>query len=497
MKLNTVYTRLILIIGIVLLINFFGSHYDFRIDLTSDQRYTLTDGSKRVMEALDDPVTIKAYISEDVNTQVDNYVREVQAMLDEYVELSDGNLDVVYINPNGDPDLEQEAVENGVQPQQLQSASEDEFSLKKLFLGLVFEYGNEKELVMLNGNTSMLEYQVSKSIKKLTFENKPKVGILAGHGESSMEQLAVVKDELSINYEPVEVKLDGEGNPLDGVDALMIVDPKDSFKSQEIKMIDAFFEQGKGILLAYSNNTANLFTGQGMANDKEIGLSSWLATHGVAVESNMIQDVSAFRQNVFAQPLFYFPMITNFANHPICEGLEQVGLFLTNEVTYSGNDGTFTPIMFTSERSGKVPFPTAVQMQKQWSDADFTLSNIPVAGALQKNNGAKMVVVGCGDFFSLHGQEMAQFDQQFFSQTNNFAFVPNAMDWLTGQNDLLVARNKGITNAPLDELEDDKVSRIKYMNFLGPVFLVGLYGFLRNRARKAKRIKWQTMNLEG
>ncbi|MEM9390044.1 MAG: Gldg family protein, partial [Bacteroidota bacterium] len=60
------YTSVILIIGILLLVNFISGDYFVRIDLTENKRFTLSQATEDILEDLLEPVTVKAYFSENL-----------------------------------------------------------------------------------------------------------------------------------------------------------------------------------------------------------------------------------------------------------------------------------------------------------------------------------------------------------------------------------------------------------------------------------------------
>ena len=64
MKKNT--TSILLIVGILIIFNLLSVQYYFRIDLTEDKQYTLSEATKNIMESLDEPITVKAYFSENL-----------------------------------------------------------------------------------------------------------------------------------------------------------------------------------------------------------------------------------------------------------------------------------------------------------------------------------------------------------------------------------------------------------------------------------------------
>ncbi len=66
-----VQTTILLVIGIIILVNLIVSKYFFRLDYTADQRYTLSQATKDILNQLNEPVTISAYFSEDLPPNIE------------------------------------------------------------------------------------------------------------------------------------------------------------------------------------------------------------------------------------------------------------------------------------------------------------------------------------------------------------------------------------------------------------------------------------------
>lgn len=490
MNKSTLYTRLLLVVGIAVFINFLSIRFNLRADLTKDNRFTLSEGTKKIVSNLEDVVTIKAYVSSDVATVIDDFSRELFNNLEEYKELSNGNIEYVQIDPDLDNEEEvREAIEAGIQQQQSQQSQSGELNAKIFFFGLTIEFGDQKEVIPFLQPNSSIEYPISRAIKKLTFTDKPKVGFITGMGEANMQEFQYLTEELKINFEPIGINPSGEqAGLIDETAALMIVNPKDTFPPELINKLDAYVASGKSVFITYSNNSANVFGQNGMAGEVNHAIETWLAGKGISINEDLVHDLACYDPNPFMRgdEFFYFPNAQNFADHPISKGLDEMSMFLTSTVSYSGDKGTFTPLVFTSERSGTEPLPAMIGNRKNWTDNDFAQSNLPVAGLYEEGEG-KILVVGCGDFLNLNQQT------QNLLKFGNRDLVINALDWMAGSDDLTEARNKRVVFGKLDIPEDP--AYYKYFNFLFPVILVLLYGLIRSRIRKNKKLKWQAMDI--
>jgi len=65
----------------------------------------------------------------------------------------------------------------------------------------------------------------------------------------------------------------------------------------------------------------------------------------------------------------------------------------------------------------------------------------------------------------------------------------NAIDWLSDDTGLIELRTKGITQRPLDQVEDGKKALLKWLNFLLPIILIVVYGIIRMQYNRNLRIK--------
>ncbi|MBT4411922.1 MAG: hypothetical protein HOC82_18955, partial [Bacteroidetes bacterium] len=88
MKRTTTY--IFIVVGVLILVNLLSDSFFLRLDLTSDNRYTLSDATKNIVRNLEEPVTVTAYFSEDVPTQMNQTKRDFKEMLIEYSNLSKG-----------------------------------------------------------------------------------------------------------------------------------------------------------------------------------------------------------------------------------------------------------------------------------------------------------------------------------------------------------------------------------------------------------------------
>ncbi len=491
-------TTILLIIGIIVLVNVLSNSFFHRFDLTENGEYTTSKATKDILRNLSEPVTITAYFTDDLPPQYAKHKRDVQDMLIEYNNTSKGNVAYEFIDPLADEAKEQEALQNGIQPVLANMREKDQVKQQKIYMGAVLQMGDQTDVIPFIQPGAAMEYSLSRSIKKLAVIDKPAVGLVQGHGEPGLQEMAQVYQELSILYSLQPLQLN-ENIPAQ-YKTIAIVAPKDSIPTNHFAVLDEFLGRGGNIFIANNAVQGDFSTAQGTA--LTTGLEGWLQQKGLQIQSAFVTDSKCgsitvsrggggffqMRQQV---QFPYLPTITNFADHPLSKGLERVTLQFASPMSFTGDtsgDKQFTPIAFTSKKSGSTGVPLQFDVMKQWTDRDFPLSDLIVGGILEgkfvNDFPAKMVVISDGDF-AINGSGQ----QQQRLEGDNVSLMVNSIDWLSDDTGLIELRTKAVTSRPIEQIDDSKKNFYKYLNFLLPVGLVILYGFIRAQRRRAKRMK--------
>lgn len=492
---------ILLIAGILLLVNILSNQFFFRLDLTEDRQYTLSKATKNILKSLEDPVTITAYFSEDLPPDYTKVRRDFRDMLVEFGTLSKGAVEYEFVDPNTDPQLEQEIVQYGVRPILFNTREKDQVTQKRGFMSAIVRMGeNQQEVIPFIASGVGMEYSLATSIKKLAVLDKPSVGLLQGHGEPGLQELSQAFQQLSVLYNVENIDLGTETSIADRFKAVAIVAPSDTIPPDHLAKLDDYLSRGGRLFIAYNAVNGDLSTAQGSAIST--GLESWLAGKGLEVESSFITDVQCASVTVQQQQGFftvqtpvqfpYLPLVSNFPEHPITKGLEQVIMQFVSPVRFLGDSSAaFTPIAYTTGRAGIVRAPTFFDINKKWADPDFPLANLVIGGILEAPSGgspdSKIILFGDGDFPITGQQGRGQGE-------DNISLMVNSIDWLSDDTGLIELRTKGVATRPISdeyigEEAEGKRSFIKYLNFGLPILLVLLYGFFRFQQQQRRRIR--------
>ncbi len=481
-------TSILLIAGILLLVNLLSRRYFIRLDLTRSKEFTLSQSTKNILKNLDDPITISAYFSKDLPANIAKVRQDFKDLLVEYSNRSGGLINYEFINPNESEEIEQQAMQQGIRPILIDVREKDQSKQQKAYLGALLKMGERTEVLPFIQPGASMEYDLTTSIKKISNLNKQNIGLVQGFGAAAMQELAQVSTALSAlyNIEPVDLT-----NPVDPkYQTLLFVRPRDTVSPIALMNLDQFLENGGKLVLAVNSVDGDLQNAMG--NVVSTGVPEWLASKGITVNNDFVIDSRCGQVTVQQQQGFftmmtpvkfpYLPMAADFSDHPVTKGLEQVIFPFVSSVSVKADSSLrFTSLVNSSEKSNTLPVPTMFDINKQWAESDFTKSRISMGGVVEKTNGWKMVVFGDGDFAvnAQEGRAMAP---------DNINLLVNSVDWLSDDTGLVELRTKGATTRPIKEIDESQRALIKYANFLLPILLVILYGFIRSQKMKAKRL---------
>jgi ABC-type uncharacterized transport system involved in gliding motility auxiliary subunit len=167
----------IAVLIIIIAINLFGGFFKFRSDLTENKLYTLSDGTKKILNKLDTDVVIRFYFSKDnasVPVPLRTYAQEVQDLLDEYQQYSHGKIKIIKLDPKPDSDAEDSANLDGIEGQAVDLAD-------KIYLGIAVSCLDAKTTIpyLSPDRETLLEYDLSRAISSVANPKKAVIGVMS------------------------------------------------------------------------------------------------------------------------------------------------------------------------------------------------------------------------------------------------------------------------------------------------------------------------------
>ncbi len=169
------YLKFALYLIMLLVINIAAGSLFFRIDLTSNGLYSLSDASKEAVNSLTEPLTVNVFFSKNLPSPYNNVERYLHDVLEEYELHSNRNLSFRFYDVNAkEGDLSEKAEENrkiansyGIYPVNVQKIEQDEAKIQKAYMGMVFIHGDIVEKIPAVISTEDLEYKITTTIQKM------------------------------------------------------------------------------------------------------------------------------------------------------------------------------------------------------------------------------------------------------------------------------------------------------------------------------------------
>lgn len=233
-----------------------------KLDLTEHGLYTLTDGSREVIEAVDEPVNLYFFFSQRASedyTALRAYAQRVQELLARYESLSDGRIILHVIDPEPFSEEEDRAAAFGLQAVPVTSGND-------LYFGLAATNSvDDQEVIAFfqPDKEAFLEYEISRLVQTLSKPDRPVVGLMTElpmAGDINMQTFQpspawVVVDQLGSLFDIENIEMTATVIP-EHIDTLVIVHPK-GLGDDTLRAIDQFAMAG-GRILAFVDPLAEI-----------------------------------------------------------------------------------------------------------------------------------------------------------------------------------------------------------------------------------------------
>lgn len=427
-----------LLLGLIILaaINYLGSLTFHRFDLTSENRYSISEPTKKLLDQLEGNVFVRVYLEGDFPAEFKRLRNETREMLNEFKAYSNGNLDFIFINPSESSKLEvrdevyKRLYDKGLRPTDLEVKEEDGISQKIIWPGALISFRDVEYPIqllsstvtsnserMVNQSIESLEYVLANGIKNASNTDIKAVGVVEGHGEYDKFELADLMGSLRERYNVERVhfneNLDAfaeryfkdSSNALvrNKYNAIIIAGPTEKFSEKDKFILDQFVMRGGKILWAVDmvNVTMDSLKSSNttLATPRDLNLSDLFFKYGIRQNKDLVMDLRAAPipvvQGVVGNqpkttlfPWYYFPLMIPEGDHPISKNLGAIrGEFVNSIDLVGGNDSLKKEVILTtSEYTKLVKAPTRVSLNVLRFDPpkeQYNIKNVAVAALVE------------------------------------------------------------------------------------------------------------------
>ncbi|UOG76700.1 gliding motility-associated ABC transporter substrate-binding protein GldG [Hymenobacter tibetensis] len=387
--------RFLAVVGVLLLVNFIGQQFFFRLDLTQEKRYTMSGATRQLLTGLKQPITVTVYLDGDFPPAFRRLQQAVRETLNEMQVYGGSNLKYVFIDPSaaGTEKARNEyyasLFKKGLAPTNL-GANENGKRVEKIIFpwATVSAGGKEQQVLLLRGNQAApsdvrlnqsiegLEYELASAIRKLSPGKRKLIGVVEGHGELSNAEAGDLIGSLSQYYDVYRVDL-SKVRDLRALSAVIVAKPATAYSEPEKFKLDQFITQGGNALFFVDAMRVNLDSAArtGMLSfPQPLNLDDLLFKYGVRVNPDLILDLNSGviplvtgqegnKPKVEPMPWQFYPLVNNFSTHPITRNLDAVYTkFVSTIDTVKATGVRKTPLFFTSRYSRVLPSPVPVNL---------------------------------------------------------------------------------------------------------------------------------------
>jgi len=442
----------------------------YRIDLTAEKRFTVSNATKKMLDNVDSTVTIKLFLTGDLPADYRKLSNATQDLINEFRDISHNQVKLEIETPGeGLPDSSKIPVYDtlarlGVVFEQNENVTQDNKTTNQLIIpsALVY-YKNRKPIAIdlrssrkvfknfsvmndvqpqedkeatLNAAEALLEFKFADAIDKLTRTYIPTVAYLIGNGEPTDLTVNDLGENIRYDYRLAIFDLKAGYPSPQQIDALLIVKPTKPFTDEDKLKIDQFVMHGGKIIWFVDKLYAEMDSLQRsqanfVAFDRNLNIDDILFRYGVRINSDLLQDLNCSKiplvvgQNPDGSarmqriPWPYYPFLSSANNNPITKNLDRVLPIFPSSIDTVKAPGIQKTVLLASDTNSRVlNSPAMISLNSVQTDADFqsfTKSYIPVAVLLE----GKFTSLFANRLTSAIKDSVAKASGQPFAQTND------------------------------------------------------------------------------
>jgi len=443
MKKNKSLLQILVILIALIIVNVIASKFYGRFDLTEDNRYTLSDASKLLVNDLDSPLIVDVFLEGDFPSEFRLLQTEVKQIIEEF-QLETDQIFVNYINPIKEESTRErnidELTKTGLEPYINTDNSTGKVTQEIIFPWAFASYKDETVKIPLlkrsitqglqaqvTNSVQSLEYAFADGFSKLVNPKAKQIAILKGNGELDDISIADFLKTMQPYYKIAQFTLDSVStNPQSTLDKLNFYDliiaakPSEAFSENEKLVLDQYtMNGGKSLWLTESviMDKDSLYNdaGIGVSIMRDLNLNDFFFKYGVRINPSLVRDLYSAPimlaigegSNAQMQPLQwqYSPLAASNPKHPITKNLNLTKFDFASPIDTLKNNVKKTILLQSSPQSKLEGAPKTISL------ADVTETPDEKTYNLGPQN---LAVLLEGEFKSVYDQRVLPFKVKRF-----------------------------------------------------------------------------------
>lgn len=373
---------------IIILVNRLSGIAFFRIDLTSEKRYSLSAETREILTELEDIVFVRVYLDGDLPADLVRFRESIAESLQEFKAYAGRELVYEFVNLYEEETEEalnekmRELADKGLNVTDVQLRdSKGGTQTKIIFPGALVTYRDtEFPVNLLKNNPALpyqqnlensiqsIEYEFIKAISSLTDDSLRKIAFVEGQGELDFYETYDISSELSLFFQVDRGQINGDYNSIKDYEAVIIASPKQDYSEQDKFVLDQYLMQGGRILFFLEPVEANedsLVNGQTFTYFNDPGIYDLIFKYGVRVDYNIIKDLQCNFKRIQSSinnqnsrpriiPWWYSPLISAPSEHFLTRGLNYIKTDYVSALDTTVTEGRKKTVLLSSSDSSMI-----------------------------------------------------------------------------------------------------------------------------------------------
>ncbi len=358
-----------------------------RLDVTDQQLFTLTDDTRAILEAIDEPITLRLYLSSDLVNAIPEirvHSEQVIELLKTYEIVSGGKVDFKQFDPVPLSVEEDEALGLGLLGFPLSVNDRGYF-------GLVGTNAlDSMEIIRFfdPDQTAALEYDLTRLVSRLSSQASLNIGVLDGLGVFGAPGDTPSQFVQRLQAEFTVTQLDLDINNIPAFDAIVVIHPFGLIEQARYAIDQYIIRGGTALILLDTFAERSLRSAQvdGGFRFPDSYLEPLLGAWGVGMLADQIVGDPALALTVQSadgrQVAWYEQMVAVEGNFDLDDivtaPLVQVRITSPGALyQLPGATTQFTPLITTTEFAGLIPQSTATSQNPLFSQQAFVPADGP------------------------------------------------------------------------------------------------------------------------
>lgn len=421
---NSLVSRVSCLVSlIIVLVLIFTKTLYFRIDLTEEGRYSLSDASKDLVAEISEPLTVKLYLDGDLDANMLRLRRSTEDLVRELNMYASEQLVIENYNPNSATTDEERYAEyaeleerglrgmsvtirerGGKMSEQVIFPWAEVCSSRDTMAICLMQPSSQKSgEVAVNNAIADLEYLFVDAIRVLNRKEIRKVAFIEGHGELAEEYTYDASGALSRYFQVDRGVIGIDASVLDSYDAIIVAKPMTAYSESDKFIIDQYIMRGGRVLwLLDGAQMSNDMLAEGGATpliELDVNLNDMLFRYGVRLTPTVVEDMQCAYMPVNVArpgeeprfepiPWFYMPLLQGSPYHPITKTLQAVKADFASGIEIVGDTAGVRKevLLITSNASHVNMAPTEIDVMDAINIEPkeyFTTQYVPIAVALE------------------------------------------------------------------------------------------------------------------